>query len=52
MKVYIVISYVDYECCHNVEGVFDSRDKAQDFIDNGKHNCCVFNLDIWEETVK
>lgn len=54
MKVYIVISYVDYECCHNVEGVFDTLEKAKNFAQSkeAREFFSLDNFDIWTEEVK
>ncbi len=50
MKVFIVISYVDYECCHNVEGVFSSKEAAEEFAKDNP-NFGFENYDIWEEEI-
>ena len=36
MKVYIVIGYIDYEGYYEPDSVFDSKEKAQAYIDNNK----------------
>jgi hypothetical protein len=51
MKVYIVISYVDYECCHNVGGAFDTIEKAELFAkDNPAFG--PENYDIVEQKIE
>ena len=36
MKVYIVIGYIEYEGYTQPYEVFDSREKAQEYIDNNE----------------
>ena len=38
MKVYIVIGYIEYEGYTQPYEVFDSKEKAQEYIDNNEWN--------------
>ena len=49
MKVYIVIGYIDYEGYAEPDSVFDSKEKAQAYIDNNKWMCS--NPEIFEKEV-
>ena len=50
MKVYVVVGYIDYEGYNKPSKVFDSEQKAKDYIANYKLTMCdgieYFELEV------
>ena len=51
MKVYVVIEFEKYEG-QRVVAVFDSEEKAQDYIYNNERGDPIFTLDLESYTVQ
>tara|TARA_R110001599_G_scaffold99156_4_gene254243 strand:- start:703 stop:858 length:156 start_codon:yes stop_codon:yes gene_type:complete len=51
MTVYVVIEYEKYEG-NRVVAVFDSEEKAQDYIYNNERGDPIFSLDLESYTVQ
>lgn len=50
MKVYVVVGYIDYEGYNKPSKVFDSKQKAEDYMENCKLTMCdgieCFELEV------